>query len=174
MLFVALFFSSILPEAFFLACFALLAQFFVGKFALLRLCGTPPDLGFHLSRLSRNYFIPAILLAHVVMSAYWWSGYPYDNVCQNEENFYNGDSSAYFYCSQNFFSARVFPPLPRFQPQGAEWMSPSQETITSLFGWTSVIALLVALVAFVRNNVVPSIQAYYQSTYEVSSCSLIS
>jgi hypothetical protein len=161
-LFVALFFSSILPEAFLLGALALLAQFFVGKFALLRLCGPTADVGFYLSRLSRNYFIPFILITHVVMSAYWWSGYPYDNVCANE-------GGGYSYCNQNFWSAGVFPPLPRFQPKNAKWMSDSQEKLTSLYGWTSVVVLLISVAAFLRNVIIPKIRALYENTYEVST-----
>ena len=165
MLFVAIFFSSILPEAFLLGALALLAQFCVGKFALLRLCGHTPDVGFYLARLSRNYFIPFVLVTHVVMSAYWWSGYPYDNVCAH-------DDGGYSYCNQNFWSARVFPPLPRFQPEDTKWMSESQEKLTSLYGWTSVVVLLLATAAFLRNIVFPKIRALYESTYEVSNGSL--
>ena len=145
-----------------LGALALLAQFFVGKFALLRLCGRTSDVGFYLSRLSRNYVIPAVLVTHVVMSAYWWSGYPYDDVCEDEEN------GGYTYCNQNFYSAGVFPPLPRYQPEGYRWMSESQEMITSLYGWTSVIVVVIACIAFVRNAVIPKITSIYASTYEVS------
>ena len=145
---------------------ALLAQYYVGKFSLLRLCGPSPDIGFHLSRLSRNYFAPIVLVTHVVMNAYWWSGYPYDNVCENDEE----SGGGYSYCNQNFYGAGVFPPLPRFQPEGAKWMTESQETLTSLYGWTSVIVILVASCAFFRNNVVPWVRGIYGSTYEVSFC----
>lgn len=159
-LFVALYFSAILPEAFLLAASALLVQFCVSKFMLLRLCGYTPDVGFYLSRLSRNFFIPFVLVAHVVMSAYWWSGYPYDNVCAN-------DNGGYSYCNQNFWSAGVFPPLPKFQPEDTRWMSESQALLTSLYSWASVVVLFLAFVAFLRNILIPRIQAIYESTYEV-------
>ena len=139
---------------------ALLAQFYAGKFCVLRLCGPTPDVGFHVARLSRNYFIPLILVTHVVMSSYWWSGYPYDNVCEQGDEF--------IYCNQNFFKARVFPALPRFQPKTSRWMSDSQETLTTLYGWTSVGVILVAVVAAFRNLVLPFVRGLYESNYEVS------
>jgi hypothetical protein len=176
-LFVSLYFSAILPEAFFLGALALLAQYYVGKFALLRLCGPCPDVGFHLSRLSRNYFFPYLFMAHVVMSAYWWSGYPYDNVCRETTNVDNtnnggddgvGGGYTYTFCNQNFYSQGVFPPLPRFQNMmGARWMSASQEVLTSLYGWTSVWVLAVGLGLFLVNIVIPRIRSIYESTYEV-------
>lgn len=158
-LFVALFFASILPESLFLGSMALLAQYHVGKFALLRLCGPTPDVGFHLARFSRNFFFPVILVTHVTMSAYWWSGYPYDQVCED------GDGG-YFYCNQNFFKSRTFPPLPRFQPEGAEWMTEGQETLTSMYGWTSVLVILIASFQFLRINVIPWVCSLYESTYQ--------
>lgn len=174
-LFVSLYFSAILPEAFVLGALALLAQYYVGKFALLRLCGPCPDIGFHLSRLSRNYFFPFLFMAHVVMSAYWWSGYPYDNICQetNVDNAYNGDDGGdggytYTFCNQNFYSQGVFPPLPRFQSMmGARWMSASQEVLTGLYGWTSVWVLAVGFVLCLAKIVIPRIRSIYESTYEV-------
>jgi hypothetical protein len=170
-LFVSLYFSAILPEAFFLGALALLAQYYVGKFALLRLCGPGPDIGFHLSRLSRNYFFPFLFTSHVVMSAYWWSGYPYDNVCRaniNDGDDDVGGAYAYTFCNQNFYSQGVFPPLPRFQAMmGARWMSASQEVLTALYGWTSVCVLVVGFVFFLGNSVIPRIRSIYESTYEV-------
>lgn len=160
-MFVALYFSSILPESFFLASIALMLQFLVGKFCLLRLWSPAADIGFRLARLSRNYFFSASLVVHIIMSAYWWSGYPYDNVCEED--------GEYTYCAQNFWAARIFPPLPRFQPEGAEWMSESQETLTSVYGWTSVVILLVALVAFLQHIAFPRLRALFFSSYEVSN-----
>jgi hypothetical protein len=160
-MFVALFFSSILPESFFIASVALLIHFVVGKFCLLRLWRPTPDIGFRLARLSRNYFFSASLVAHIVMSAYWWSGFPYDNVCEE-----NGE---YTYCNQNLFATRVFPPLPRFQPDGIEWMSSSQETITILYGWTSVAVIVAALFALLQNIAFPRLKALFVATYEVSN-----
>jgi len=161
-LFVALFFAAILPEALFLGSMALLAQYAVGKFSLLRLCGPTPDVGFHLARLSRNYFIPTVLITHVVMSAYWWSGYPYDSICENNND--NGEGG-YSYCNQNMYGSNIFPPLPRFQPEDAKWMTESQATLTSLYGWTSVVVLLIAAYTFLRYKVIPWIRSLYESTY---------
>lgn len=161
-LFVALFFSSILPEALFLGSLALLAQYFVGKFSLLRLCGPTPDIGFHMSRLNRNYFIPIILVTHVVMTAYWWSGYPYDNVCEIDDE--NG--GGYSYCNQNFYGSRIFPPLPRFQPEGTKWMTGSQETLTSLYGWASVMVMVIAIYAIFHHSIIPFVRSLFASTYE--------
>jgi len=62
----------------------------------------------------------------------------------------------------------VFPALPRFQPEGAEWMSSSQETITTLYGWTSVIIIIAAIFALLQNVAFPRLKALFFATYEVS------
>lgn len=149
-----------MPESFFLGAIALFFQYLAGKFCLLRLTGALPDIGFDLARLTRNWFFSVTLVAHIVMSAYWWSGYPYDNVCEND--------GEYSYCNQNFWGLGVFPPLPRFQPEGGEWMSESQATITSLYGWASVTIVLVAFVVIFWMVLIPEIKGLFQSTYEVS------
>ncbi|KAL3924069.1 MAG: hypothetical protein SGILL_001273 [Bacillariaceae sp.] len=159
-IFVALYFASILPEALLLGAMALVAQYYAAKFILLRLSGIPPDLGFHIARLTRYWFVPFVLGSHVFMSAYWWSGYPYDNVCEDEEN------GGYVYCNQNLYGQRIFPPLPRFQPNGQHWMSDSQEIVTSMYAWTSVAMICLGVAAFWRNMVMPCIQGIFHSTYE--------
>jgi hypothetical protein len=150
-----------LPEALFLGALALVAQYYSAKFILLRLSGITPDLGFHLARLSRNWFIPFVLTIHVVMSAYWFSGFPYDNVCEDVQN------GGYQYCNQNLFGSHIFPPLPRFQPEGKHWMTDSQELLTSLYSWTSVAVIAIGAMIVLRNVVVPSIEALFRSTYVV-------
>lgn len=162
MVFVALFYTSILPEALFLGALALVAQYYSAKFTLLRLSGIAPDLGFHLARVSRNWFIPFVGIAHVIMSAYWWSGYPYDNVCEDEQN------GGYQYCNQNLYGARMFPPFPRFQPEGQHWMTDSQEVLASLYGWATVVVLAIGVAVVLRNVVLPFIEGLFRSTYEVS------
>lgn len=161
MIFVALFYTTILPEALFLGALALVAQYYSAKFILLRLSGIAPDLGFHLARTSRNWFIPFVLIAHVSMSAYWWSGFPYDDVCKDEEN------GGYKYCNQNLYGQRLFPPLPRFQPSGLRWMTDSQEILTSLYSWTAVVVIAFASFEVLRNVVIPRCEGLIRSTYVV-------
>lgn len=141
---------------------ALVAQYYAAKFILLRVSGIPPDLGFHLARTTRNWFMPFVLAAHVIMSAYWWSGYPYDNVCEDNEN------GGYKFCDQNLYGARVFPPLPRFQSDGNRWMTEDQELLTRLYSWLSVVVIAAGVGVMVRNIILPSIHGLFRSTYEAS------
>ena len=164
-LFVALFYAAILPEALFLGAAALIIHFFVGRFCLLRMWRAAPDIGLTLSRLSRNYFFSVSLIVHVIASAYWWSGYPFDHICATSTN----GVQSYEFCNQDFLRNFIFPPLPRFQERHAsfEWMTSGQERITSLYAWTAVVISSFALVVFVKEIVVPFVQSFFKSTYEV-------
>ena len=157
-LFVSLFYSTIVPEAFFLGAIALVAQYWSGKFCLIRLSRSTSDIGPHLARVSRNFFFSTSLIVHVIMSAYFWSGYPYDQVCEGD--------GGYQYCNQDMFRSWKFPPLPQFQPEGIRWMSSSQEILASLYGYTSVIMLLIATYTILSQNIVPFITSIFQPSYE--------
>eukprot|EP00934_Nitzschia_sp_Nitz4_P009324 Nitzschia sp. Nitz4//scaffold13_size275219//14448//17225//NITZ4_000836-RA/size275219-processed-gene-0.67-mRNA-1//1//CDS//3329535900//9314//frame0 len=157
-LFVALYYSAIVPQSLFLGSIALLAHYWSGKFCLLRLWRQTPDIGPHLARLSRNYFFSASLFVHVVMSAYFWSGYPYDQVCE--------DNGAYEFCDQDLFRSNIFPPLPRNQPGEHSWMTPSQEILTALYGYTSLVMVGIMTVVVLYNLLLPEVLAIFKSVYE--------
>ena len=159
-LFVSLMYSAVLPVSLLLGAMALLVHYVVGKFCLLRMWRSTPDVGPTLSRLSRNYFFSTSLVIHMIMSAFWWSGYPYDDLCESE-------SGGYKYCTQDFFRQFVFPPLPRFQPEGSEWMTESQATITSLYSWAGVVMIAGAVVVIIRSYLIPWILSFFYSSYEV-------
>ena len=165
-LFVALFYSAILPQSLFLGAAALLVHYVVGKFCLLRMWRPSPDIGPGLSRLSRNYFFSAALLIHIIMCSYWWSGYPYDNICYDQ-----GDDGQYYTksCNQDFLRSGVFPPLPRFQPEGASWMTESQAKITSLYGWTALVMVSAGVLVFFKEVLYPCFEYIFMNAYEVRS-----
>lgn len=157
-LFVALFYSAILPQSLFLGAAALIVHAMVAKFMLLRMWRTGPDVGTTLSRLSRNFFFSTSAILHIIMSAYWWSGYPFDNICLL-------DDGTYQQCNQDMLRSGIFPPLPRFQ-YDAIWMSDSQALITSLYGWTAVVVLVIAFCVLTKTAIIPWILSLFQGSYE--------
>eukprot|EP00588_Corethron_pennatum_P003274 CAMPEP_0194286204 /NCGR_PEP_ID=MMETSP0169-20130528/32030_1 /TAXON_ID=218684 /ORGANISM="Corethron pennatum, Strain L29A3" /LENGTH=913 /DNA_ID=CAMNT_0039032569 /DNA_START=103 /DNA_END=2841 /DNA_ORIENTATION=+ len=164
-LFVALFYSTIMPESYFLGATALMIHFLFGKFCLLRMWRHSPDIGPRLGRLSRNSFFSSTLIIHMVVSAYFWSGYPYDQVCMSDnenDDVYNG--SAYAFCNQDMFGSHILP-LPRFQ-KNLKWMSPSQEKLTSMYGWSSLILIFIGVFFILKNSIVPAIESLFYTTYE--------
>ncbi len=156
-IFVALMYSSILPQSLFLGAIACFIHYFFGKFCLLRMWRKAPDIGRTLSRISRHSFFKVSLLVHLLASAYFWSGFPYDFVCGD-------DDEGYEFCNQDILSLRTFP-LPRFQPE-LNWMSSSQEKIVSLYGWSSLVLGMMTFILFSRNSIAPAVSSIFKSTYE--------
>lgn len=97
------------------------------------------------------------------------SQFPYDNICDPvnattgvsglyEYQFPNGtveqmrifQDTEVVFCQQSWieYDGFPFPPTPRLQPEGLRWMTDSQETLTTIYGWTSVAVVVVFIVAF--------------------------
>jgi hypothetical protein len=43
-----------------------------------------PQLGTSISRFSRRYFFSLAIAVQAIMSSYYWTGFPYDNICPND------------------------------------------------------------------------------------------
>lgn len=80
-LFLALWYCSIYPCTLFLCSFALLVNFFTDRFSLMRTWKRAPALGTSISKFSRKYFFSTAIIAMAIVSSYYWSGFPFDNVC---------------------------------------------------------------------------------------------
>jgi len=151
-----------------------------------------PKVGASVSRLSRKYFFTMAILAMVIVGSYIWTGFPFDNLCEPNNNIGNflhggnwtisplGDDinktevvfledsdSSLHYCNQNLMTQGVFPALPRFQPKGNEWMTKEQETLTKIYGWTSV-AVLFGVVVIFSSQFVQYFKNMFRSTYVAS------
>ena len=161
----------------------------------------PPQLGTSVSKFSRSYFFSLACVAMVIISSYYWSGFPFDNICDKNESLpagYQGtftvkalDQSIrmngtqvtfsesdmpYRVCNQDLLAGgqgRTFPFIPSQQPEGGEWMTPDQEDVTTIFGWTSVAITVFVIVKFVWGWVEQA-QSLFTSSYEVRwICSLV-
>lgn len=97
-------------------------------------------------------------MAHVIMSAYFWSGYPYDQVCEVE--------GEYVSCNQDMIRYWVFPPFPQFQPSDSKWMTSSQEILVSLYCYLTVAVVFGGTIAFLNQALLPVLKSIFQSAYE--------
>jgi hypothetical protein len=78
--------------------------------------------------------------------------------------------STYRYCLQDLYrtEGRNFPALSAFQPVGDEWMTSEQETVTNIYGWTSVAVLVIVILKFIWGWL-EDLQGFFRSTYKVSA-----
>jgi hypothetical protein len=169
-----------------------LVNYYVDKFSLMRSWKRQAKLGTKVSQLSRIYFFPLSIAAMAVLSSYYWSGFPFDNLCllSSTEGEYQGnwtlspiDSDNTFtrevdtndpsfqFCVQDFLrfkkGQRSFPFVAAFQPAGKEWMTSEQATLTTIHGWSVLGILALILFSFLR-MFLQNILAFFQSTYEPS------
>uniref|UniRef100_A0A7S2YHU2 CSC1/OSCA1-like cytosolic domain-containing protein n=1 Tax=Entomoneis paludosa TaxID=265537 RepID=A0A7S2YHU2_9STRA len=173
-LFLTVFYLSIFPGALFLCSFALFVNYFTDRFSLMRTWKRAPNYGPRMSEFSRTYFIPCAMVACAVMGSYFWSGFPFDNLCNRNTEIgqefagswlvdpKGGGSNvtvsvattddAFDYCLQDFFrygrDDESFPFISKFQKE--QWMTDEQETVTDVWGWTSVGVILLVVLKLLR------------------------
>jgi len=175
------------PATFFYGYLILMIQYFTDKYCLMRIWYLAPLIGKEVSVFSRRYFFSAALLAMAIASSFVYAHFPYDNVCETTTVFEGGtfevmnQKGAEFnvtveqglqfqYCSQRFTETEnfAFPASPNWQPDGLEWMTNSQETLVTLYGWTTV-AMLVGFVSYlfggaIKNFFVGIFKGIYEPT----------
>ena len=194
-LFLCLWYCAIYPAAFFMCSFTLLVNYFSDRFALMRTWKRAPQLGTTISKVSRRYFFSLACVAMAVISSYYWSAFPFDNLCANDNavnstyigkfevkplghhlqaapNFseVTSKSTEYRYCLQDLMTpghGNTFPFIPNQQPPGEEWMTESQEDITVIYGWSSVGVTAVVVISFLYGWI-QLWKGLFKSSYEVS------
>uniref|UniRef100_A0A7S4IST2 Uncharacterized protein n=1 Tax=Odontella aurita TaxID=265563 RepID=A0A7S4IST2_9STRA len=166
-----LFYSPLDPRAFFIGAVGLFIQYCVDKFCLMRLWATAPFIKTRLSRAFRTYFYATAVMVMAVMSARAFAMFPYDNICDSESptggfsGKYNAtlpdgsleeinvfQDNQVIFCQQSLSKLEQhFPAVPSVQKNSqGEWMDPSQEKLTRIYGWTSfVIVIAYAVIGFI-------------------------
>jgi hypothetical protein len=155
---------------------------------LLRIWAWTPNIGSELAKFSRRYFYSGALLAYFLVSAYAWAQFPYDDLCDPVETSRTyGRSGTYSYldengddrtiavrqdwavefCNQNWVNSYVFPfpPTPRLQPPTLNWMDASQAKLTTIYGWTSVLAVVAFVVIFFGSAITRYILSWFVGVY---------
>lgn len=144
-------------------------------------------IGTQLAVFNRRYFLSAALLAFAIVSSYAYAEFPYDNLCDPVENdggglevsgivsvtFWNGTAgeinvpgtnSPATFCRMNYWliPGFNFPALPSAQElsQG-EWMSESQELLVTIFGWSSLAALVIFVLVVFGNAITNAVRTLF-------------
>lgn len=84
--FMCVVYSAIYPMSFFLCAISLTLKYFVDRFTLLRSWKRASAIGRSISSISRNYFITLSIIVMVVNASYFWTGFPFDNLCEVENS----------------------------------------------------------------------------------------
>jgi hypothetical protein len=161
----ALWYSTVYPGAYFMAALALFINYFTDRFGIMRTWKRAAHLTSEVSLPCRNYFFSLANMAMAFSCSYYWACFPFDNLCEtgdsigSETQMYIGTfsldpnnpsdqvvsvsvsegDSVYKYCSQDMLdSSFSFPFIPSQQEERGEWMTPTQENIATLFGWSAL------------------------------------
>jgi len=80
----------------------------------------------------------------------------------------------FYFCLQDMFRFKnpvAFPALARFQPEGFEWMTSEQETVSNMLGWTCVAVLFLVALLFINRILIRFLRNVFTSPYRVRSLS---
>jgi len=162
-IFLCFFYCTLYPVCFFMSSIALFINFYIDKYSLMRTWARPSKLGTSISKINKDIFSPVARILLIVMSSYWWSGFPYDNLCEtgtvnqtyvglhyiDPTTFVtiNQNQTSYKFCNQNLLLTS-FPPLSSAQGEN-QWMTKDQELITDIFGYTSIIIIVALLLEYI-------------------------
>jgi hypothetical protein len=179
-LFLTFFYGTLMPASFFYASAIFIMYYWMDKFCILRTWKQAPRIDSEISVTSIYVFLITVV-AYAVMAAYSIARFPFDNACKDgasdgsigfdttiqtlKNKAYNitvaNDAQPYKFCNQDMLRYRgaAFPPLPKFQPEGEEWMTDDQEFLAKLFGWGSIGVIAIVgvtfLQLFIRKRVLP-------------------
>ena len=159
--FLCFYYSALLPKGFFLGAIALFVYYQIDKFCLLRSWGRMPRVDKQIVDVQRRFFLWFALMFLVVMSAYSYSGFPYDDLCVTDKSI-----SLYRFCDQDMLSSFQFPPWPSYQPDGLEWMTYNQAKLVKFYSVIAVVVLIVGFVASFGRSIFEFIVGLFEGSYE--------
>eukprot|EP00980_Cylindrotheca_fusiformis_P003465 scaffold774_cov75-Cylindrotheca_fusiformis.AAC.2 len=168
-MFLAFWYSSIFPGGLLFAAVALTVNYYTDRFSLMRSWQRAPSVGKEIAVFSRHYFMSSACVILAMMSSFYWSAFPFDNLCPTEESvnatqignytiedetvMVDSTSDVYRFCNQDFILRPSGPNYPFIYREGeegfGEWMSEEQRFLSRLFGWTSVAVLSLVVLKFI-------------------------
>jgi len=161
-LFLTFSFAMLYPLGFFYASAIFSIYYWVDKYCILRLWAQRPRIGIGIFNFSA-FFFQICILAYVIMAAYFYAQFPFDNACNSGENFSSSYIGAHFvklrsgtrdwinitsvgdaysFCHQEQLGTENFPPFPS---SSDKWMNGSQRDFTKAYAWTALIVLIIVL-----------------------------
>lgn len=157
----AIFYGPIFPQVYLFGGICLLMFSVADKVSLMRTWYRAPKFGPTISIYSANLMAWIAIIFMVFMTSLFFSGFPFDSLCENGQignNFngtyifdqdqtaakvsnttflnINGTSIEYKYCSQ--FG---IPAFPSSQPNNAEWMSNEQKLVCNIYGSLTILII---------------------------------
>jgi hypothetical protein len=105
-LFVAMFYSVLMPHGLWLAAAAMLSTYWADKYCLLRCWSQKPDFDATITKIAQNS-ICFCMLIQMFMATYWISGYPFDDACKVHGKWEQCDREGKYDDPANWFFPKV-------------------------------------------------------------------
>ena len=190
LLLLCIFYSPFYPFIYFLGAATLFLQYWADKFLLLRGWQRAPTVGADTPRFSRRYFSTAAIVIGAVGGGYAYARSPFTNLCScvdapdgycdplrpNSTTFRNVSllshevidvvettSEDFYFCQQQYIG---FPPDASTQEYSLQWMTPSQERLTGVFGIFCVVVLAIYGVYALLGQIVKLTLSLVTGVYE--------
>ena len=158
--FVALFYMPVFPLSVFYGAFASFFSYLVDMYCMFRVWHQPAEIDERLVRANRGHLALALWI-HVVFALHLYAGWPFDEVCPDEEGAVvkewkmddaDGDPVAdprlYRACADEKTTALGFIADVRVRP----WMPPAQARVVALFRATAIVLSVVLFVTYVNTE----------------------
>ena len=121
-----------------------------------------PHVDKQIAEVQRRFFLWIALIFLVVMSAYSYSGFPYDNLCAEDES-----NSIYRFCDQDMLSSLYFPPWPTYQTHDLKWMTNKQAKLVEYYSIIAVTVLVIGLSASFGRSLLEFCNSLFQGSYDI-------
>jgi len=178
-------YCALFPMTLFMGAIALTIRYYVEKYCLLRMWRSAPFIGAQLADFSVKYFFTLALALTFYASAFDWAYFRFDRVCDGETDAVSGeyilnegdpitigegtrsvrvcdDGS----CCQEKYERFSFLNVPsQVQTNDFSWMSGEQEDVSSIYGWTAFVAVIVFLVVTFGQTVITAVLSLFRGTY---------
>jgi hypothetical protein len=94
-MFLAFWYSSIFPGGLLFASAALAVNYYTDRFSLMRSWQRAPTVGNEVATFSRQYFVSTCCIFLAVMSSFYWSAFPFDNLCPTDQKLNSSNFNTY-------------------------------------------------------------------------------
>lgn len=185
-LLLCIFFSPFYPFIYFLGAATLFLQYWMDKFLLLRSWQKAPNVGADTAHFSRKYFSTAAIVIGTIGGGYAYARSPFTFLCSCTDGFCNALPNATtftnvtllnnevvgvvetasedsYFCEQQYVG---FPPTPNVQEYSLQWMTPSQERLTEIFGVFCLVVVAIYLVYALFSPVIKLALSLVKGVYE--------
>jgi len=157
------------------------------KFLIMRSWQPAPGLGSEMAQMTKVYFYICIIFLSV-MSSYWLSGFPFDNLCLCDDNpddnpegsgcdttkeypeidkpNYN-NTKIYYYCKQDLLRSSFA--FPASTSKDVDWMTPNQKVLVDVFGWLSLCVVCILAYVIMGSTIIEFFTKKKKSTYDPES-----